>query len=186
MQVNPYRLGLCEWIDPRNGAQAVTKKSAVLAPFAMPSDMDAGLVRVRDHWLGLRRGQADIPFADDVKLSALQGSDADLMIIDVFEHPTRFRLSIAGARIAGRYGQFVEGLFADEIAPQAPLDYLLPQCSATVEGHAPTYYRDAQSSYARLMLPLWGDGHINSLLVAVKFKASGRSERAGATTAALS
>ena len=128
--------------------------------------MDAGLVRVRDHWLGLRRGQADIPFADDVKLSALEDADADLMIIDVFERPMRFRIAIAGPRIAGRYGRLVEGLFADEIIPDAPLNYLLSQCSATVEGRGPTHYCDPQSSYARLMLPLWGDGHISSLLTA--------------------
>jgi hypothetical protein len=131
--------------------------------------MDAGLVRVREHWLGLRRGQANIPFADDVKLSALEDADSDLMIIDVFERPMRFRIAIAGPRIAGRYGRLVEGLFADEIMPEAPLDYLLSQCSATVEGRRPTHFRDPQSSYARLMLPLWGDGHINSLLTAFSY-----------------
>lgn len=144
-------------------------RSAIQAPFAVPSTMDEGLVRVRDHWLGLRRGQADIPFADDVKLSTLENPAADLMIIDVFERPMRFRISIAGRRIASRYGQLVEGLFADEIIPEAPLDYFLSQCSATVEGRGPTLYRDPQSSYARLMLPLWGDGHISSLLAAVGF-----------------
>jgi len=60
------------------------------------------------------------------------------------------------------------GIFADEIVPQAPLDYFLSQCSACTEGRAPTYCRIAgPSSYARLLLPLWGDGHINSLLGAV-------------------
>lgn len=147
----------------------MAKQAVDLAPYAAPSDMDAGLVRVRDQWLGLRRGQADIPFADDVKLSELQDAGIDLMIIDVFEHPTRFRMTIAGRRIASRYGQLIEGLFADEIVPDPPLDYLLSQSSATVEGRAPTYYRNQRSSYARLMLPLWGDGHINSLLCAVSF-----------------
>ena len=150
----------------------MTKISAALAPFAVPSDMDASLVRVREHWRGLRRGQADIPFADDVKLSALEDAGPDLMVIDVFEHPMRFRIAIAGRRIVGRYGRLVEGLFADEMTPEAPLDYLLSQCSATVEGRRPTHYRDPRSSYARLMLPLWGDGHINSLLAAVSFNSS--------------
>jgi len=132
--------------------------------------MDAGLARVRDHWLDLRRGQADIPFADDVKLSAMEDADVDLMIVDVFEHPTRFRIAIAGRRIASQYGRLVEGLFADEVMPQAPLDYFLSQCSATVEGRMPTFYRSVHSSHARLLLPLWGDGHINSLLCAVSFR----------------
>ena len=147
----------------------MAKKSVDLAPYSVPSDMDAGLVRVRDQWLGLRRGQADIPFADDVKLSELQDAAIDLMIIDVFERPMRFRFTIAGHRTASHYGQLIEGLFADEIVPKAPLDYLLSQSSATVEGRVPTYYRSPRSSYARLMLPLWGDGHINSLLGAISF-----------------
>ena len=147
----------------------MTTKSAVPAPFAVPSDMDAGLARVRDHWLDLRRGQADIPIADDVKLSAMEDADVDLMIIDVFEHPTRFRIAIVGRRIAGQYGQLVEGLFADEIVPRAPLDYLLSQCAATIEGRTPTYYRNTHSSHSRLLLPLWGDGHINALLGAISF-----------------
>jgi len=138
-------------------------------PFAVPPVLDAGLARVAEAWRSLRRGQADIPFADDVKLSTLEDADVDLMIIDVFERPQRFRITIAGRRIAGQYGQLVEGLFIDEIAPQAPLDYLLSQCSATVEGRAPTFYAGTQPSHSRLMLPLWGDGHINSLLVAVSF-----------------
>ena len=145
----------------------MANKSAILAPFAVPSDMEAALISIRDQWLGLRRGQADIPFADDVKLGAFQDAGVDLMIIDVFEHPKRFRITIAGRQIGGRYGQLVEGLFADEITPHAPLDYLLSQCSATVEGRTPTYYCNANLSYSRLMLPLWGDGHISSLLAAV-------------------
>jgi hypothetical protein len=138
-------------------------------PFAVPSPLEAGLVAVDNYWRNLRRGQADVPFSDDVKLSALQDVDVDLMIIDVFEHPTRFRIAIAGRRIAGLYGQLVEGLFVDEIVPGVPLDYLLSQCSATVEGEAPTFYGGSQPSHSRLVLPLWGDGHINSLLVAVTF-----------------
>jgi hypothetical protein len=138
-------------------------------PFAAPSDLEPGLARAHEYWRGLRRGQADIPFADDVKLSALQEADIDLMVIDVFERPTRFRITIAGRRIAGQYGQLVEGLFADEMVPQPPLDYLLSQCSATFEGREPTFYRNTSSCHSRLMLPLWGDGHINALLVAVSF-----------------
>jgi hypothetical protein len=143
----------------------MTKKG----PFAAPSDLEPGLARVHEYWRSLRRGQADIPFADDVKLSVLQDADVDLMVIDVFEHPTRFRITIAGRRITSQYGQLVEGLFADEMVPQPPLDYLLSQCSATVEGREPTFYRGTSSSHSRLMLPLWGDRHINVLLVAVSF-----------------
>jgi hypothetical protein len=138
------------------------------APFALPSNLESGLARIRNYWLGLRRGQADIPFADDVKLSLLNEIGFGSILVDVFERPTRFRIAVAGTGVADRFGQPIEGLFADEIAPRAPLDYLLSQCSATVEGRAPTYYRDAQPpGYARLLLPLWGDGHISALLGAI-------------------
>lgn len=138
-----------------------------LAPFSVPSNLEPALIRVRDYWLSLMRGQAHIPFADDVKLGTLGDSGADLLLIDVFQRPLRFRVAVAQPGIDARYGQSVEGIFADEIAPRAPLDFLLSQCSACVEGHVPTYYRRAEPGYARLLLPLWGDGHINALLGAV-------------------
>jgi hypothetical protein len=147
----------------------LAKRAAIHLPFEVPAELEQELARVRDHWVGLRRGQADIPFADDVKLSALEGAGVDLMVIDAFERPSRFRIAIAGPGIARRYGQLVEGFFADEIARQAPLDYLVSQCSATVEARATTFYRNARPSYSRLMLPLWGDGHINAILCAVSF-----------------
>lgn len=138
------------------------------APFALPSSLEPGLARVHDYWLGLRRGQADIPFTDDVKLSALSNAGVDLILVDVFERPLRFRIAVAGHGMSARDGSPVEDMFADEIVPQAPLNYFLSQCSASVEGRAPTYYRSAeQRFYARLLLPLWGDGHINGLLGAV-------------------
>jgi len=142
------------------------KDSPIPLPFALPSALEPSLARIRDYWLGLRRGQADIPFTDDVKLSAL--NDLDLILVDVFERPIRFRIAVAQSSIAGRYGHSVEGMFVDEMVPQAPFNYLLSQCSASLEGRTPTYYRSAQRpSYARLLLPLWGEGHINGLLGAV-------------------
>jgi len=138
------------------------------APFWVPPNLEPGLVRVRNYWLGLRRGQADIPFTDDVRLGALSLAGVDLLLVDVFGRPSRFRIAVAEPGTAARYKHAVEGIFADEIVPQAPLDYFLSQCSACAEGRAPTYYRSAgPSSYARLLLPLWGDGHINALLGAV-------------------
>jgi hypothetical protein len=135
-------------------------------PFALPSKLEPSLARVHDYWRGLRRGQADIPFTDDVKLSAL--SDVDLLLVDVFERPLRFRIAVVQSGIAARYGQSVEGMFVDEIVPQGPLNYLLSQCSASVEGRTPTFYRSGASpACSRLMLPLWGDGHISGLLGAV-------------------
>jgi hypothetical protein len=144
--------------------------SSVDLPFSVPSTLEPALARVRDYWLGLRRGQADIPFMDDVKLSALSDAGVDLVLVDAFERPLRFRIALAGSGIARRYGSPVEGVFADELTPLAPLDYFLSQCSASAEGRSPTFYRNARHpGYGRLLLPLWGDGHINALLGAVAY-----------------
>src|SRR5262245_7597595 len=158
---------ICHFSRP----SSLTKTSPTRAPFALPQTLEPALARVRDYWLGLRRGQADIPFADDVKLRALNGAGADLMLVDVFERPFRFRIAVAAHGIGGRYGHPVEGLFADELVPKPPLEFLLSQCSATLEGRGPTYYRSSASSpYSRLILPLWGDGHINGLLCAIDLR----------------
>jgi hypothetical protein len=146
----------------------LTKTSPTATAFALPPNVEPALARVSDYWLGLRRGQADIPFTDDVKLSALSDAGAGLVLVDVFERPARFRIAVAARDVTARYGQAVEGLFADEIVPKAPLEFFLSQCSATLEGRSPTYYRSsAPAAYSRLMLPLWGDGHINGLLCAI-------------------
>ncbi len=45
------------------------------------------------------------------------------------------------------------------------LKFLRAQASATVEARAPTFYRGA--GYARMLLPMWGDGRIGMLLGAL-------------------
>ena len=81
-----------------------------------------------------------------------------------------------GADLTDWYGETIGNSFLDEIDLHAPFDELTLQCKATVEGCAPTYYRqtaagkgDAEhpGGYARLLLPLWGNGRIEMLLGAV-------------------
>jgi hypothetical protein len=52
---------------------------------------------------------------------------------------------------------------------RAPFGYLRAQCSATVEARAPTCHEDA-AGYSRILLPMWGDGHIGMLLGAVDWR----------------
>ena len=58
-------------------------------------------------------------------------------------------------------GANITGKFVDEIAAKAPLAFFTAQASATVESAEPTYYHDG---VARLLLPMWGDGHVAMLL----------------------
>jgi hypothetical protein len=144
-----------------------------LVPFSVPRAMDPDLARVRDYWDSLKRRDADMPFWDDFKTSSLPDLSDRLVLIDVVEQPQRFRLNCLGQQLADQYGGVISGKIVDELELKSPLEYLPSQCSATVESRAPTFYqpgsgevRQSQgaASYSRLLLPMWGDGHIGMLL----------------------
>jgi hypothetical protein len=130
------------------------------SPFPVPKKLEPDLARVRSYWEGLKRAGADMPFCDDVNVTAIPEVSARLMLIDVFDKPVRFRLGIIGAELQGQHGQDAVGKFLDEIEPYSPLQYLSSQSSATIESRAPTYYRHIRESrtisrYSRLLLPMW-------------------------------
>ncbi|HEX3485932.1 MAG TPA: hypothetical protein VHT51_12785 [Micropepsaceae bacterium] len=141
-------------------------------PFAVPARLDDTLTQVLAYWNGLKRGNAEMPFADDVKLGDIWKLSNSIVLVHVLPMPHRFRLEIAGRQLIRMYGEDVAGRFADEIAVRPPLDFFLSQCSAATDARAPTFYRhpataDGHGAYARILLPLWGDGRIVALLGAV-------------------
>jgi hypothetical protein len=136
-------------------------------PFALPAAMDPSLVRVLAYWQGLKRAEATMPFWDDVKLSSLPELAGDLMLIDVFNQPERFRFNTVGANIAQRHGDPVVGKFLADLVLRRPFRFLRAQSSATVEARGPTYFHDADGNSSRLLLPMWGDGRISMLLGAI-------------------
>ena len=149
-------------------ARADARSAPIRSPFALPARLPASLARVRAYWSGLLRGEARIPFWDDLKPTELPDPAERLLLIDVFERPTRFRFNSVGKEVAC---EPVAGRFLDEIEPGPRLEFLASQCSATVEGCAPTFFRgtsipggSAGEGYSRLLLPLWGDGRIGMLL----------------------
>ena len=146
-----------------------------LAPFSLPRALDPDLTRIHVYWESLKRGDNNIPFWDDFKTSALQDISDKIMLIDVQEKPERFRINSfgVGEQLTNRYGEPIGGKFLDEIELKNPLEYLATQCSATIEGRAPTYHQHraevahglpASVSYSRILLPMWGDGKIGMLL----------------------
>ena len=146
-------------------------------PFAPPRKLEQDLARALTYWEGLKRRDAEIPFWDDVNLSALPELSDKLAMIEASDKPVRFRFGfgVVGAEIKQEYGADPAGKFLDEIEVRHPLQFLISQCSATVEGRALTYYQyseadsggsRAKPGYSRLVLPLWGDGRIGMLLVA--------------------
>lgn len=136
-------------------------------PFVLPEKLDRDLARVHAYWGGLRRGANEMPFWDDVKLSALDGQDAAVLLIDVFAGPERFRFNFVSDAFGGPVRE-LKGRFLDEGDLPHPFEYLRAQSSATVEARKPTYLRhDGKEGYSRLLLPMWGDGRISMLLGAV-------------------
>jgi hypothetical protein len=144
--------------------------------YMLPDELGPDLGRVQAYWNGLKRGANDIPFWDDVKFSLRSRLGRESMLIDVIENPLRFRFDLTGADVIGWYGATIGNRFLDEIDLHAPFEGLIGQCRATVENGAPTYCRQTAAGksdpghpggYARLLLPLWGNGRIEMLLGAV-------------------
>jgi hypothetical protein len=97
-----------------------------------------------------------------------------LMLVDAFEKPQRYRLGTVGEQIRGQYGGDLAGKFVDEIDPNSPLEFLTAQASVTIESKAPTFFNhehvvsgEQHHSYARLLLPMWGNGRIEMMLGAI-------------------
>lgn len=140
-----------------------------MPPFAITKSLPPPLERARAYWQGLLRGEAEIPFWDDLKLPDLGDLAGDCFTLDAFEKPLRFRFAEIGARLRQSGGADLEGVFLDEAKLASPFDYLLAQASATVEAGQPTLHRVAGAS-ARLLLPLWGEGRIGLLLGVVAWE----------------
>jgi hypothetical protein len=125
--------------------------------------LDQKLRRVEAYWRSLIRGANDLPFWDDFGPSELQEMSPDVLLVNVFSKPLRFRFdSIVGNAIEARYGRQLADRFSDEIEPSSPLEFFNAQASATIESHKPTLHQGA--GYRRLLLPMWGDGRVSMLL----------------------
>jgi hypothetical protein len=120
-----------------------------------------------------------MPFWDDVHLSTVPDLADKLMMIEASDKPVRFRFGfrLIGKEIKREYAGNLDAKFLDEIDVRHPLQFLISQCSATIESGLPTYYRQgkvrgagAEREYARLLLPLWGEGRIGMLLGAFVWK----------------
>lgn len=152
-----------------NPMQTSTRPAGATAtkhPFSVPARLSPDLARVRAYWEGLLRGAATMPFWDDAKLSDLPDLTDRLFLLNVFDRPERFRFDMVGRTLAD---DGLSGVFLDEADLDHPFEYLRAQATATVECAAPTLFRHQaeRQAYARLLLPMWGDGRLSMLLGAV-------------------
>ncbi len=142
-----------------------------MTPFALPEKLDRELAAVLSYWEGLRRAGNSMPFWDDLKLAALNGSADRVLLIDAFDQPERFRFNFLSDALAKAAGGDSKGKFLDESPLPHPFEYMRAQCSATIEARGPTCHRQTaaggNAAYTRILLPMWGDGRISMLLGAI-------------------
>jgi len=132
-------------------------------PFPLPVSLDPDLGAMHAYWRSLVKGANDMPFWDDFKPSELGKGAASTALLDVFDEPFRLRFGdVVGEAVASRYGAELHGRFFDEIERREPLRFLHAQASAALESSAPNYWA-AEAGYARLLLPMWGNGRIEML-----------------------
>ena len=143
-------------------------------PFLLPRRFPIRLARVHQYWNSIKRGENAVPFSDDVNLPALPELSDNLMLVEVFEQPVRFRFSKIGQAIVANVEPNLTGKFADEVVVRRPFEFFIAQASVTVEARSPTFYRHAptkgkegDSGYSRLLVPTWGNGRIDMLICAV-------------------
>jgi hypothetical protein len=141
-------------------------------PFPLPDSLSGELARVHAKWEDLRRAGNSIPFWDDLNPAAISAERGSLLLLDVFANPERFRFALADPQLVPTQVAALSGKFIDEAELGDDFAYLRAQASATVEARAPTYYRcgsrGLSPGFARLLLPMWGDGRIGLLLGAVE------------------
>lgn len=140
-------------------------------PFPFPPVLKPALQRVMSYWESLKRAGNDMPFWDDVKLSALSDLSSQILLLDVFTAPERFRFNVIGQDFLPQASS-LQSKFLDEAALPGRLIFLRAQSSATVEASAPTFYSSndsaTQLAFSRILLPMWGDGRLSMLLGAVE------------------
>jgi hypothetical protein len=140
-------------------------------PYQVPSEFSANLRRVLTYWESLKRGHNNIPFWDDVNLTALPDLNDRLLLVDVFDKPERFRFNFVGKEFAKGHSDSLVSKFADDTSLVGALSYFRSQASATVEASEPTFYRrdafESGPAFSRLLMPMWGDGRIGMLLGAL-------------------
>jgi len=151
----------------------MTMTTRAATPFAIERPLPTRLGAVLDYWRSLLRGEAQIPFSDDVDWTRLEALCPDVFLLGVFDKPERFRLDMAATPHAPSAAGEIAGRFIDEVELPSPLEFLRAQADAAVESMAPTIYqhrpRGGGPAYARVLLPAWGAGKVNLLIGAVEF-----------------
>jgi hypothetical protein len=91
-------------------------------PFALPEKLPSTLAPIYEYWKALIRGENTMPFSDDINLSQLSELSDNLILVDVFAEPQRFRFNYLGKQLVRQVGSNIKDRFADELGLHSPLD----------------------------------------------------------------
>jgi hypothetical protein len=166
------RLGFkSNWTGRAFGAVLIGHMSKIMHcrnPFPLPDRLDARLQPIVSRWEGLKRGENNIPFGDDLGVQSLSKLPGNPFLLSVSASPERCRFEFLSDSLRGAAAP---GSFLDEISPNVNFSFLRAQSSATIEAAAPTFLHLTQLSgygFSRVLLPLWGNGQVNMLLDAIR------------------
>ena len=127
-------------------------------PFPIPTRLAPSLERALLYWQGLRRAGNEMPFWDDLNPSDLSDAASEVVLIDVFSDPERFRFNTVGGGLITSNPDEIRHRFLDEIKLSGKLIYLRAQASATVEASEPTFINFKATAgghgFGRLLMPL--------------------------------
>ena len=140
--------------------------------FPVPATPPTPFASALAGWVGSRRSENPLPFADDIDMDRL-GTPPASAVVQVFYNPLRLLLDRVSPVLEKIFGRALAGRFADEFASRAPFESFEAQCEETIHTRAPTYF-ECSDGRVRLVLPYWGDGHV-SMLVAIVVDHAGAS-----------
>jgi hypothetical protein len=78
--------------------------SVLAQPFPLPEKLPTPLTGLHHYWTELIRAENEMPFADDVNLSQVPALAGNLLLVDVFAKPQRFRFNHLGDELTHRLG----------------------------------------------------------------------------------
>jgi len=150
---------------------------------------DPDLVRFYDYWESLSAGRPMPARRDIDPLQIPPGYLPDLMLIDVFHEPRRYRYRLVGTHVVTASGEDRTGRFFDEVQFFKTNPAVMQHFETVATTGQPLYSVEPFTNFAngrdyevdRLMLPLSSDGRlVDMLLVVFRFR-SGPFARSLAT-----
>jgi len=149
---------------------------------------DPDLVRFYDYWESLSAGRPMPARRDIDPLQIPPGYLPDLMLIDVFHEPRRYRYRLVGTHVVTASGEDRTGRYFDEVQFFKTNPAVMQQFERVVSSGEPLFSLEPFTNFItgrkydvdRIMLPLSSDGRlVDTVLVLFLFKSGPFARRLG-------